>query len=134
MRNIKITTILALLLFAVSQGAFAQTAMDTLQRKLTTELREIAAEKRNLQRTEYSIQREKEVSQWREEGIYGQWSSSSKYYSEDLRQRRLEFERIRITELDKREDDIKRRQEVLQWRKDEIEKQLETLQRQQTEQ
>jgi len=146
MRNRKITTILALLLFAVLQGVYAQTERDTLQRELAIALRQIAAEKMKLQRQEALIKRQQEQLQWEEDKLNRQLDSqldsqlanlSIQDQHSDLRQR-LAAEtqrffvslRMRQMELDKREYEIRQQQETLERREAFIKKQLEVLEKQ----
>jgi len=135
--NIKMTTLLVLLLFAVLQGVYAQTEqdilqgkLDSLQKTLTKELNEITVEKRNLQRTEYDTKRLRERLRWEEDGnsqgFYVRVGAIKENGHVSFADRNMAAQ---TALLDKREEEIQRRQFELQQQEDEIKMQLEELQK-----
>jgi len=133
----KIKTILAILLFAVSQSAFAQTALDTLQKKLQKELIEIKREVIRLQNIEYNANKKREVYQYQEQ-MYGPYhttimenTSKKVGTTAPLIEGSMFLPSSLLLEMQV-EERIRRRAE-LQRREYEIELQLEALKKQQAE-
>ena len=121
-----ITILLATLLLAVSQGALAQTKLETLQKERMTELKQIEKEKRNLTMAENTLK-------MRQINPYGLtyhdyvltetgWRSV-----EDLLDIRGERMQRRQFELQRREDEIKIQLEALQMRQDNVERFKQTM-------
>ena len=129
MNNRKITTILAILLFAVSQGALAQTALDTLQIKLTMELRQIAKEQLRLQSQEVGIKRDIERMLLRDSKLMSNYSLFKRgvFSTQDPNM----LLRMRELELYTTEEENRIQQNKLYLRETEIKRQLEALQKQQ---
>ena len=138
MRNRTITTMFATLLFAVSQGVYAQTEHDTLQRELKAALEQVVNEQRRLQQVSASgyYEMRRETLQLRAESLYGEVErgslSANRILEHLLRQqieldKRQDMARLREVELRKREYEIKQQIEALQSREGKIHGQREQL-------
>ena len=137
MKNIKIIIIFVLLMFAVSQGLYAQTKQDTLQRKLATDLKQVVDEQRKMRSQENQIRMQRLELQKQETALYGGSlpppDNSSPQMEQIIiyRERMGEWVRVRQVALDKQERDIQFRQFELQRQENEIKRQQEALQTQQ---
>ena len=141
MRNIKIITILALLLFAVSQGALAQTEQDTLQielneiaaklKELRSQANEIKIKQSELQRADHILTRLQAM---------GSTTMSTADLSLILNIKIPQEYRVRMVDNGRRDDELQRRSDVfkilqmeLQKQESEINRQIEALQRRENE-
>ena len=133
----KITILLATLLLAVSQSAYSQTSLDTLQIELATELKQIVDEQRKLRSQEDQIRTQRLYLQKQETALYNGSLTTPNNSSPQMEQILIDRERMgawvrtQQTALDKQEHEIRFRQLALQRQENEIKRQQEALQRQQ---
>ena len=133
MRNRKITTMFAILLFAASQGAYSQTERDTLQRELEATLEQVVNKKRRLQQASEYYERQLEMMKLEDAFNYiradeGRPTSNLRLLRQQIDvEKRLDEARFRQTELRMLEEKIRRLQEALQSQEGEIDGQGELL-------
>jgi len=152
MKSVKITTVLALLLFTVSQGAYAQTDQDTLQKelndiaaeqiKLRKQVEKFQARHAELQRVENIITRHQlagaPMANREDLSLLSRILPTPPEYSGikamktntweglDLNRRQSELQILKM-ELQKQQSEIDRQLEALQRRENEVKRQQEAL-------